>query len=104
MHNPPNYRPVRQHPWRLAPTLDGVSIKRSGRFAEYLASLPAEERRVIENAERAYVVKTLAPNSLHSRVAQDFNESMLGLSESYPHPQYRTSEGPIFLASRLTIE
>jgi hypothetical protein len=73
--------PKLNHPWRLAPTLDGVAINRGARFAAHLANLPPEERQAIERAERAYVNETRAPNSRHAAATQDFAESMQGLRD-----------------------
>jgi hypothetical protein len=77
-----------KHPWRLAQTLDGLSINRSFRFSAYLDTLPLPERRVIEAAERAYVAKTQAANSIYGRTAQNFIESMQGVREHEP-AEYR---------------
>jgi hypothetical protein len=71
-----------KHPWRLAPRLDGLSVNRSPRFAAYLDTLPPEERRVIESAERAYLNKVQAPNSVHVAAARDFDEGQRGLPET----------------------
>ena len=82
-----------KHPWRMAPRLDGLAVNRSSRFAVFLDSLPTEERRAIESAERAYLNKTQAPNSVHAAAARDFSEGQQGLKEGeimnwtrrYPH-------------------
>jgi hypothetical protein len=77
-----------KHPWRLAPRLDGLAVNRSSRFAVYLDSLPAEERRAIEAAERAYLSKVQAPNSVHASAARDFSECLQGIREGEP-AEYR---------------
>lgn len=74
----------KRHPWRLAQTLDGLAINRSLRLSAYLDKLPDSERRLIENAERAYLTKTWAPHSFHRQAAQDFESSLRGIRENEP--------------------
>jgi len=54
---------------------------RSGQFANYLASLPPEERRLIEARERQFLSKREAPFSRQLRAVRDFNAVMVGVRE-----------------------
>ena len=56
-------------------------IGRSGQFANYLASLPPEEWRLIEARERQFLSKREAPFSRQLRAVRDFNAVMVGVRE-----------------------
>ena len=79
------------HPWRGSvpgvQTLDPIASTRSAGFAAYLETLTPAERRQIEAAERAYVLKTNAPAGAAQTIATDFAESMIGANEARP-PEY----------------
>lgn len=76
------------HPWRATasrvPTIDPVVNSRSSQFAAYLETLPREERREIEAAERAYVTKANLVTSTQKTVARDHSAGMLGVKENEP--------------------
>lgn len=76
------------HPWRATafgvPTIDPVVSSRSSQFAAYLETLPREERRQIEAAERAYVVKANLFTSTQQVAARDHSAGMLGVKENGP--------------------
>jgi hypothetical protein len=61
---------LHNHPWRKG---------RTSRYAAYLDTLPAEERKRVEAAERAYVCRATRITSPRVAVARDFNESMQGV-------------------------
>jgi len=76
------------HPWREASpgvkTIDPVVSTRSASFAAYLYALPREERRQIEAAERAFVLKANAFTSPQQSAARDHAGGMLGVKENEP--------------------
>lgn len=83
--------PKLNHPWRQAPALGSVSVRRSNRFSYHLQSLPPEERQRIEAAERAYVAKAQDESGLYASIERDFAESMVGPRED----TYRLERGGV---------
>jgi hypothetical protein len=80
------------HPWREtlpgAKTIDPVVSSRSGQFAAFLETLPAAERRQIEAAERAYVLKANAATSTQQSTARDYASGMFGNEEGANDQRY----------------
>jgi hypothetical protein len=73
------------HPWREASpgvrTIDPVVSTRSSRFAAFLDTLPREERRLIELAEKAFVSKTNHFTSPQQATARDYIGGMIGVTD-----------------------
>jgi hypothetical protein len=61
-------------------------VGRSGQFANYLANLPAEERKRIEAEERRFLAKRESPFSKQTRAVRDFCASMAGVREEVDTP------------------
>ena len=80
------------HPWREPSpgvrTTDPVVSSRGGAFAAYLDTLPPEERRQQEAAERAFVSRASLATSTQRSAARDYAAGMLGVKENEP-AQYR---------------
>jgi len=69
------------HPWRANSRIDHGGVRRSTQFSRYLDTLPPDERKRIESAEREYVNRTRDPAGFHVSAQRDFSESMKGLRD-----------------------
>jgi len=80
------------HPWRAATpgalTIDPIVSTRSAPFVAFLETLPTVERRQIEAAERAFVMRANLVTSAHQTTFREFSEGLLGVKENEP-AQYR---------------
>jgi hypothetical protein len=74
------------HPWRQTTlrAIDPAVNARSSQFAAYLDTLPRDERRQIEAAERAFLARTSLVTNRRQSTAVDFAVGMLGVKENEP--------------------
>lgn len=81
-------KPKFRHPWRQAGpglrTTDPVVNSRGSQFSAHLDTLPPEERRRIEAAERAFVSKADLFTSSQQSAARDYAAGMVGTQEDRP--------------------